>query len=91
MSAGTTPTTTAPDGHDGPRVDKLVDLFDPDLIAAQRRYAADLLGHVNAYTHARYADEPGVGLVEINNENSLFMWGAERKAGRVARAVRRPS
>ncbi len=65
------------DGHDGPRVDKIVDLFDPDLIAAQRRYAADLLTHVNAYTGARYADEPSVGLVEINNENSLFMWGAE--------------
>ena len=67
------------DGKDGPRVEKVVDLFDPDLIAAQRRYAADLLGHVNAYTHARYADEPGVGLVEVNNENSLFMWGAEQK------------
>ncbi len=67
-----------PDGRDGPRVDKVVDLFDPELIGAQRRYAADLLTHVNAYTHARYADEPGVGLVEINNENSLFMWGAEQ-------------
>ena len=67
------------DGKDGPRVEKVVDLFDPDLIAAQRWYAADLLGHVNAYTHARYADEPGVGLVEVNNENSLFMWGAEQK------------
>ena len=66
------------DGHDGPRADKIVDLFDPDLIAAQKRYAADLLTHVNAYTHARYADEASVGLVEINNENSLFMWGAEQ-------------
>ena len=68
----------ASDGHDGPRIDKIVDLFDPELIAAQRRYAADLLTHINAYTHARYADEPAVGLVEINNENSLFMWGAEQ-------------
>ena len=37
-------------GQDGPPVDKLVDLFDPELIAAQRRYAADLLTPVNAYT-----------------------------------------
>ena len=28
-----------------------------DLIAAQKQYARDLLSHVNAYTHARYADE----------------------------------
>ena len=68
-----------PDGHDGPRIDKVVDLFDPELIAAQRRYAADLLTHVNGYTHARYADDPGVGLVEVNNENSLFMWGAAER------------
>ena len=67
------------DGSDGPRVDKIVDLFDPTLVAAQKRYANDLLTHVNRYTHARYADEPAVGLVEINNENSLFMWGAEQR------------
>jgi hypothetical protein len=67
-----------PDGHDGPRVDKMVDLFDPELIAAQKQYARDLLTHVNAYTHARYADEPAVGIVEINNENSLFMWNADQ-------------
>ncbi len=67
-----------PDGQDGPRVDKIVDLFDPDLIAAQRQYARDLLTHVNPYTKSRYADEPAVGIVEINNENSLFMWNAER-------------
>lgn len=66
------------DGHDGPRVDKIVDLFDPVLIDAQKQYAGDLLRHVNAYTHARYADEPAVGIVEINNENSLFMWGADK-------------
>ena len=69
------------DGKDGPRVDKIVDLFDPELIAAQKRYASDLLTHVNPYTKARYADEPAVGLVEINNENSLFMWGAQQTIG----------
>jgi hypothetical protein len=63
-------------GGDGPAVDKIVDLFDPTLIAAQKQYAHDLLTHVNAYTHNAYAVEPAVGIVEINNENSLFMWGA---------------
>jgi hypothetical protein len=66
-----------PDGQDGPRIDKIADLFDPDLIAAQVQYAKDLLGHVNAYTQVRYADEPSVAIVEINNENSMFMWGAD--------------
>ncbi len=65
-------------GHDGPAMDKIVDLFDPDLIAAQKRYASDLLQHFNVYTHARYADEPAVGIVEINNENSFFMWDGDR-------------
>jgi hypothetical protein len=64
------------DGKDGPAVDKIVDLFDPVLIDAQKQYARDLLTHVNAYTHNAYAVEPGVAIVEINNENSLFMWGA---------------
>ncbi len=68
----------APDGKEGPKVDKMVDLFDPDLIAAQKRYAGDLLTHVNRYTKSRYADDPAVAIVEINNENSLFMWGADR-------------
>ena len=60
-------------------IDKRVDLFDPTLIESQKRYAHDLLTHVNAYTHNRYADEPAVALMEINNENSLFMWDAEKK------------
>jgi hypothetical protein len=56
----------------------MVDLFDPELIAAQKKYAADLLGHVNAYTHNAYAVEPAVAIVEINKENSMFMWNADR-------------
>lgn len=62
-----------------PEFDKMVDLFEPGLIAAQKQYAHDLLTHVNAYTHARYADEPAVCFVEINNENTLFLWGGEQK------------
>jgi hypothetical protein len=62
-----------------PDYDKMVDLFEPKLIEAQKQYARDLLTHVNAYTHNRYADEPAVCFLEINNENTLFLWGGEQK------------
>ena len=58
--------------------DKLIDLFHPELIAANKKYAKELLGHVNAYTHARYADEPAICFIEINNEDTLFLWGGEQ-------------
>ncbi len=74
--------------HHGPRVDKMVDLFDPELIDAQKQYAHDLLGHLNAFTHARYADEPAVAIVEINNENSMFMWEADKTLASLAGAYR---
>ncbi len=62
-----------------PSFDKLVDIFHPELIEANKQYARDLLTHVNAYTKTRYADEPAVAMVEINNEDSLFLWSAERE------------
>ena len=70
--------------HDMPNADKLdmdkiVDLFYPEFIAAQKQYARDLLTHVNKYTGNKYADEPAVALVEINNENTFFLWGGDRR------------
>ena len=59
--------------------DKMVDLFTPALIEAQKRYARDLLTHVSKYRKVRYADDPAVAFVEITNEDSLFMWGWESK------------
>ncbi|HEX8912375.1 MAG TPA: cellulase family glycosylhydrolase [Humisphaera sp.] len=59
--------------------DKQVDIFHPELIEANKRYARDLLTHVNPYTKARYADEPAVAMVEINNEDTIFLWGGEQK------------
>lgn len=58
---------------------KGVDNFDPTMIALQKDYARDLLTHVNPYTMTRYADEPAVALVEINNENALIheWWNRE--------------
>ena len=60
-----------------PDYDKGVDNYCAAMIALQKDYARDLLTHVNAYTGKRYADEPAVALVVINNENALgFQWWA---------------
>jgi hypothetical protein len=59
--------------------DKIVGIFTPQLIDAQRQYARDLLGHTNAYRKVRYADDPAVGFVEITNEDSFFMWDGEEQ------------
>lgn len=50
---------------------KALTYFDPQLITLQKEYAAQLLGHVNAYTGNRYAEEPAVAIVELVNENSI--------------------
>ena len=57
--------------------DKIVGIFVPELIEAQKQYARDLLTRENRYRKVRYADDPAVGFVEITNEDSLFMWSAE--------------
>lgn len=68
-----------PHAEDTPEYDKMIDLFYPPLIEAEKRYARDLLTHVNAYTKTAYAQEPAVGVVELNNENSFFIWGGQQK------------
>jgi hypothetical protein len=54
---------------------KGVTVFDPQLIALQKEYAAQLLGHVNPYTGIKLAQDPALAMVEMINENSLYgMW-----------------
>jgi len=60
------------------RYDKIVGIFTPRLVEAQKQYARDLLTHVNKVRKVRYADDPAVAFVEITNEDSLFMWSAAR-------------
>lgn len=55
-----------------PKYDKGLDNFEPRMIELQKKYAHDLLTHVNPYTKRPYTDEPAVAMVEINNENALF-------------------
>ncbi|MDO4584288.1 MAG: carbohydrate binding domain-containing protein [Planctomycetia bacterium] len=54
-----------------PRYDKGVDNFDPRMIEFQKRFAKDYLTHVNPYTGLAYTNDPGIAMIEINNENSV--------------------
>ena len=55
-----------------PNYGKGLDKINDQMIRMQRDYARALLTHVNPYTGTSYAKEPGVAIVEINNENSLL-------------------
>jgi hypothetical protein len=52
---------------------KGVTLFDSRMIELEKDYARQLLTHNNPYTNTRYGDEPAVALVEIVNENGLWI------------------
>lgn len=59
-----------------PHYDKGLGNFEPRMIELQKKYARDLLTHVNPYTKTAYAQEPAVAFVEISNEDALFAeWG----------------
>jgi len=60
-----------------PSHDKGIDNYYRPFIEANKKYAKDLLEHVNPYTGIVYKDEPAVAMIEINNENSILCtWGA---------------
>jgi len=48
-------------------------LFDHRMIELQKEYAEQLLAHNNPYTKVKYTDDPAVAIVEINNENALYV------------------
>lgn len=58
---------------DAPKYSKGLDYFHPPFIAAFKSYARALLEHVNPLTGRAYKDEPGVAVIEMNNENSLVL------------------
>lgn len=60
-----------PDSKDLPPSGKMVNYFFPRAIELHEKFAADLIGHFNPYTKARYADDPAIALIELTNENSL--------------------
>ena len=56
--------------------DKGIDNYYRPIIDANKKYAKDLLEHVNPYTGNAYKNEPAVAMIEINNENSILCtWG----------------
>ena len=48
-------------------------LYDPRLIELEKEYARQILTHVNPYTKTEYRNEPAVAIVEILNENALWV------------------
>lgn len=50
----------------------VVGFFYAPMIELQKEYARKLLTHHNPYTGMRYAEDPAIAFVEINNENGLI-------------------
>jgi hypothetical protein len=46
----------------------------PKLWELRNRVVAELLTHKNPYTGLRYADDPALAIVEMQNEDSIFFW-----------------
>jgi hypothetical protein len=59
--------------------DKITGIFTPELVEAQKAFAREVLEHVNAYRKLSYAADPAIAIVEITNEDSLFMWDGDEK------------
>jgi hypothetical protein len=55
------------------RVGKGPLLFDKRLIELEKDYARQLLTHMNPYTHRAYVDEPGMAIVEMVNEDAIYV------------------
>lgn len=60
-----------------PNFQKKIDKVNRKMIDYQKQYAKDLLDRVNPYTKLKYAADPAIMKVEINNENSLVGWPGE--------------
>jgi hypothetical protein len=67
-------------GFDQIQWGKGLTLFDTRLIELEKEYAKQLLTHVNPYTKTEYRNEPAIALVEIVNENALYLGFSSRVA-----------
>jgi hypothetical protein len=57
------------------RYDKFLIYFEPRMRAEFKEFCRAYLGHVNPYRSLRRADDPGIAMVEITNENSFHTLG----------------
>lgn len=46
----------------------------PELTRLRNKILIQLLNHKNPYTGLRYADDPALAIVEMQNEDSIFFW-----------------
>jgi hypothetical protein len=64
------------------RVGKGPLLFDKRLIELEKDYAKQLLTHVNPYIKRAYVDEPGMAVVELVNEDAIYVgWSSNNAYG----------
>ena len=61
-----------PDTDKLPELGKVTAYFEPKFIALQKDYARQILDHKNPHTGLRWADDPAIAFVEINNEDTLI-------------------
>ena len=61
-----------PDSDKIPEMGKVTAYFEPKFIVLQKDYARQILDHVNPHTGLRWADDPAVAVVELNNEDTLI-------------------
>ena len=61
-----------PDADKLPELGKVTAYFEPKFIALQKDYARQILDHLNPHTGLRWADDPAIAVVEINNEDTLI-------------------
>ena len=61
-----------PDTDKLPEMGKVLAYFEPQFIAQQKEYARQILGHINPNTGLKWADDPAVALVELDNEDTLI-------------------
>ena len=54
------------------RYSKNLDRWYEPYILQMEQFCKDLLNHVNPHTKRRYADEPAIACIEINNENTMI-------------------
>jgi len=57
------------------RYSKYILYFEPRMRAKLKEFIRDYLGHVNPYRKLRRADDPGIAVLEITNENSFSTKG----------------
>ena len=50
---------------------KPANYFEPRMVELQKKFAHDLLTHLNPYTKMRFCDDPAVAVVELTNENTI--------------------